>query len=587
MKSKIRKLFVATLVTANLVAVLLVYAPAGLARRGESVFDQLDLLVDIRHEIVRNYVEEPDEREMIESAVRAMVDSLKDRYTIFLTPEELEPFDKQIRGSFSGIGAEIDIHENRLRIVSPLEESPAWQAGVMAGDMVLEIEGESTEGIKITEAVKKLTGPEGTQVTIKVRHESGEEAMITITRAQINVRTVKGLLRGVDQHWDYMLDPVNRIGYIRMTQFTGSTADDVREALDQLLAQKVEGLILDLRFNPGGLLESAVAVSDMFLDEGKRIVSVKGRRVMERVESATQEGTIAPVPMVVLANEASASASEIVTGALSDNGRAKFVGTRTFGKGSVQQVKMLESGQGALKITNAYYYLPNGRNIHRREDDEVWGVDPDDGFYVPMNSDQVRDMIKTRRESDIVRARGDQAGVPEQITPQWVQEHLADPQLAAALKALQGKLIDGDWPVVGQSGAAELVRKSKRESLVRQRELINERLDEIQKELTELDQKTSPATDEEENIAQEDQDAPADASSPVEAALPDIAPADDASTPPITEEPSPSPKLETDPNSSESEGTPDSEEEIDILNLEDWVPPVDDDASEPAEPVLP
>ncbi len=461
-------------------------APESLARLGGGVFNQIDLLVDVRHEIVSSYVEVPDQERMIEEAVRAMVASLEDRYTVFLASDELAPFDKQVRGSFSGIGAEIDIHDNRLRIVSPLEDSPAWNAGVMAGDTVLEIDGQSTEGITIVDAVSRLTGPEGTTVTIKVRHESGEEQEMVITRARINVQTVRGFRRDADNHWNYMLDISHGIAYIRITQFTHSTAEGVRQALDRLQRRGMKGLILDMRFNPGGLLESAVEVSDLFLEGSKRIVSVKGRAVPERVHESNDDTAIDAIPMVVLANEASASAAEIVTGALSDNQRAKFIGSRTFGKGSVQQVKMLESGLGALKITHAYYYLPSGRNIHRREGKDVWGVDPDDGFFVPMDADQVKNMIEIRRDSGLLRAGGHNK-VPATVTPQWVEEKLADIQLAAGLEAITHKLAEGDWPFVGQSGADELVRQSMRANLVRQRNLLDERLQLIERELAELD----------------------------------------------------------------------------------------------------
>ncbi len=456
-----------------------------LARREGDVLSQIDLLVDVRHEVVQGYVEEPDQKKMITEAVRAMVGSLNDPYTLYLPPDELDLFDKQVRGSFSGIGAEIDIHEGRLRIVSPLEDSPAWQSGVMAGDIVLEIDGQSTEGITLTDAVKRLTGPEGTEVTIKVRHPAGDEKTITITRAKINVQTVRGLRKGGDNHWNYILDPVNRIGYIRITQFSENTAEGVRKALDQLQAADARGLILDLRFNPGGLLESAVAVCDLFLDQGQRIVSIKGRAVPERVELATTAAGIGPIPIVVLANEASASAAEIVTGALADNGRAKFIGTRTFGKGSVQQVKMLEQGQGALKITNAYYYLPNGRNIHRREAAEVWGVDPEDGFYVPMTTEQMTRMVDVRRETQVI-PDADAQGNPIVVTPEWLESNLADPQLAAGLRALLGFIETGQWPVVGRSGANEIALETRRENLIRQRDLLDERLEEIQAELAKL-----------------------------------------------------------------------------------------------------
>ncbi len=473
---------------------LLVLVSETLARKA-GVFDQLDLLVDIRHELVNGYVETPDQTRMMQSAVRGMVESLNDPYTIYISPEELTGFDKQIRGTFSGIGAEVDIHLNRLHIISPLEESPAWKAGVMAGDTVMEINGESTLNIKITDAITKLQGAEGTPVKLKIRHETGEEKEVTITRARINVATIKGINRDAEGKWNFMLDDANKIGYVRLSQFTDKTAADLRAALDKLLEQKVRGLILDMRFNPGGLLESAVEVSDMFLDKGKRIVSVKGRVVPEKIEWSTQEGTIPPIPMVVIANEASASAAEVVTGALSDNERAVFIGTRTFGKGSVQQVMKLDGEQGALKITNAYYYLPNGRNIHRREGSDKWGVDPGDGFYVPMSPEEVKKMVEQRREGDVLRkaAQKQQTGT---ITPAWIREQMSDPQLAAAQEALVGKLAKGEWPKVGQSNAQLLAHQAKRDNLVRQRDLIKERLAEIEVEIGKTDAAaTQPATE--------------------------------------------------------------------------------------------
>ncbi|MCX5658929.1 MAG: S41 family peptidase [Planctomycetota bacterium] len=369
-----------------------------------NVYKQIDLLVDVRHEIVSQYVEEPDQPKMVQMAVRAMVESLNDPYTVYISPEELAPFDKQIRGTFSGIGAEVDVFENHLRIISPLDDSPAWKAGVLAGDIVLEIDGASTLNLKINDAIQKLMGPEGTPVKLKIRHLTGEEKEITINRGRINVQTVKGIRRKADSHWDFMLDPSAKIGYIRLTQFTEKSIEDFRAALKTIEEQGVKGLILDLRFDPGGLLETACAVSDAFLEKGQRIVSVKGRVVPERVTLATDGPKFPNVPLVVIANEASASASEVVTGALSDNNRALFVGTRTFGKGSVQQVMALDNDEGAIKITNAYYYLPNGRNIHKREGSEVWGVDPSEGCYVPMNAEQVRKMAEVRRDADVLRA---------------------------------------------------------------------------------------------------------------------------------------------------------------------------------------
>ena len=464
-----------------------------LAAAASGVFDQIDLLVDVRHEIVSQYVEEPPSQKMVESAVRGMVESLDDPYTVYLSPQELEPFDKAVRGTFSGIGAEVDIHQDRLRIISPLEDSPAWKAGLMAGDIVLEIDGQSTEGLKITECIQKLTGEEGTDVTVRVRHESGEEATYTITRARINIQTVRGFRRDAAGQWDFMLDDAQKVGYVRITQFTDSTAENVAAAVKKLVDQQAAAIILDVRFNPGGLLESAIEVSDLFLPEGKTIVSVKGRTVPEQVTKATAGGIAEDTPLIVIANDASASAAEIVTGALADNDRATFIGTRTFGKGSVQQVRMLDEARGAIKITNAYYYLPSGRNIHRKPDASVWGVDPKDGFYVPMDIEAVRKMLQARRAGEVLRAPGNgepaadgnapAADADPAVTPQWIDEKLADPQLSAALRAALDRIQTGDWHAVGEGSAAELTKLAERQKLTLQRDLLRDRLDEIEAQL--------------------------------------------------------------------------------------------------------
>lgn len=482
------------LLAALLSANLLVWVQTSMARR-ESTLSQLDLLVDIRQQIVSDYVEKPDEDKMIQAAARAMVESLEDPYTVYFSPEEHSQFSKQVTGSFSGIGAEIDTHEGRIRIVSPFEESPAWKAGVLAGDLILEIDGASTQDMKVTDAVSKLIGPEGTKVVIKVRHLSGEEAVLTITRARINIHTVKGIWRKDNNGWDYMLDPASKVGYIRLTQFNERTADELKTALTALKGQGARGVILDLRFNPGGLLDAAVDVTDMFLPAGKRIVSTKGRVVDETVRMSTDDAIMLEEPLVVLINEGSASAAEIVSGALLDNDRAQIVGTRSFGKGSVQQVRGLgvdpgslnpNNPQSAIKITNAYYYLPSGRNIHRRPRQETWGVDPRDGFYVPMSTEQMRQMITIRREGDVLRP-GQAEKHDDTITPDFITQKMADPQLAAGLKAVVGKLETGNWPVVGMSDVQGHELAARRENLEQQRELLQTRLDELQKELARLD----------------------------------------------------------------------------------------------------
>jgi carboxyl-terminal processing protease len=476
-------LLLAVLVAGN----ILLWTSNTMARRSDA-FEQIGLLTALRRELVVSHVEEPDQDKMLKAAVRGMISSLDDPYTTYLFPEDIKQFDKHVGGTFSGIGAEVMIDEtlNRVKVVSPLEESPAWKSGVVAGDIIYEIDGTDTEGLSISDAVDKLTGPVGTEVTILVRHKTGEKETIKITRAIINIQTVKGFTRDKDHHWNYMLDPTNKIGYIRLTQFNKNSGPDMKAALEELNEQGAKAVILDLRFDPGGLLPTAIEVADMFLPGGKKIVSVKGRVVPEDVTYSTDSGTVFNGEVVVLANESSASASEIVTGALHDNHRAKFVGTRTFGKGSVQQVRPLATGEGALKITNAYYYLPNGEKIHRVKDAKNWGVNPDPGFYVAMSPEQIKDMLKIRRDSDILN---DENGseIRKEISPKWITDNLKDLQLAAGLEAAIGKIKSGDWPKVGTEGTDEVRNAVLLENLIRTRELLQERMDEVEKEIKKIE----------------------------------------------------------------------------------------------------
>ena len=514
------------LVAAMAVLLVLLAGQRGAWARSADAYRQIDLLVDLRHELATEYVDEPDEQEMVEGAINGMIEALDDPYTQYFPMEEFQQFTESVRGEFFGIGAEVTIENNRLHIVTPLEDSPAWNAGVMAGDTVLTIDGTDTLDMPINDAIKLLKGPKGTDVTIGVRHANGQEQDITITRDKIEVQTVRGFDRDAEHRYAFWLDAANKIAYVRLTQFSERTAAEFAQVLSDLRDQDMQGLVLDLRFNPGGLLEAAVQISDLFLEQGKTIVSVRGRVVPEQVFRASEAAPFADLPVVVLANPFSASASEIVAGALSDNDRALFVGERTFGKGSVQQVKMLEGGQGALKITNAYYYLPSGRNIHRRNkaDGEPWGVDPTDGAYVSMDAEARRAMLDARRANDIVN---DQNGNPEKpaVTPDLLRQQLKDPQLAAALEALLG--YDGQtWPQVGEANANALALAAERDQLTRQRELLEESLAEVNDKLLKLEAGDTP-----DNL---DEDAAAQSAAETEAML-----NDDADRPePSADEPS-------------------------------------------------
>ncbi len=491
-----------------LTALMITLTDAWAAKQADA-FKQLDLLLEVRHELVESYVEEPNQLELVEAAVQGMVASLNDPYTVFVPSEHLDQFSDRLTGSFSGIGAEIDMQDGRPRIVTPLEDSPAWKSGIMAGDLILEVDGETTQDESQMDVIKRIKGEAGTDVILRVRRETGEELDITITRAQIKVQTVRGARRSADQSYDFMLDPTHKVGYVRISQFTDKTAEELRSALGELNEQGAKGVILDLRFDPGGLLDSAVEVSNMFLTGGKRIVSTEGRKWPKQVFDSDEDTVMPDTPLVVLANEGSASASEVVTGALSDNKRALFVGTRTFGKGSVQQVRGLDSGLGALKLTGAYYYLPSGRNIHRKPDAEVWGVDPDEGAYVPMTYEQYEKMIKARREADTIRADNGHSASAE-VTPDHIENTLHDPQLAAALRAVLWKVQTDTWPTVGLANAEELVRLREREQLVRRRGLLLEELHRVEAELADGDDQAESDEQAGEAVPSDDDAAPAD-----------------------------------------------------------------------------
>jgi carboxyl-terminal processing protease len=293
-----------------------------------------------------------------------------------------------------------------LTIVSPLVGSPAYRAGLLAGDRIVEIDGTSTEGITIDEAIKRLKGPVDSTVTIGVVHPGAREPEdVVLKREMVHVATVLGDRRNADDSWNYLVDPEHRIGYIRITAFSRETARELRDVLERLVAEKVAGLVVDVRFNPGGLLTSAIEASDLFIDEGT-IVSTEGRNVKSHVWKARRDHTFRGFPVAVLVNRYSASASEILAACLQDHKRAVVVGERTWGKGSVQNVVELNGGRSALKLTTASYLRPSGKNIHRMPgagEDDPWGVLPDDGFEVRLSPQEIRLLSQLQYDRNIVR----------------------------------------------------------------------------------------------------------------------------------------------------------------------------------------
>jgi len=396
------------------------------------------VFVDAVEQVEANYVKDVSRKELLNAALQGMLQSL-DPHSSYFTEEEWQRFRRNFEGSFSGIGisVEIDPESKRLKVLAPLIGTPAYEAGVLAGDLILEVDGQSTEGISRDRAIELLQGRPGTTVSLKVLHPGRENAeTIEITRALINTESVLGVNRNPDNSWNFVIDPEAGIGYIRVTSFQSSTSEEILEALQTLRAQQIEGLILDLRTNPGGLLSAAVEVADLFVEDGP-IVSTQGRNTRERRFVARPQGTFLDFQTVVLVNQHTASAAEIVSACLQDAGRAKIVGQRSFGKGSVQNIIPLEGGD-ILKLTVETYLRPSGRNIHKfpgMTEEEEWGVSPDEGLVVELSDEEYVNWERDRR----IRDRNAQVALPD--APDENDPFLfEDRQLDKALEVLRKQL---------------------------------------------------------------------------------------------------------------------------------------------------
>jgi len=345
------------------IIVLLVFVLATYTQSvaADTTYEGLSNFTRVLDLVERNYVEEVDPEKLTNSAIDGMLKTL-DPYSTYLSPERYRELEIGTSGEFGGVGMEVSEENGVLVVITPIEGSPAEKAGIKPRDQIIEIEGKSTQGMVVQEAVRLLRGPSGTPVKITIKREGEKEPrVVTLIRDKIIVKSVKSRL----------LD--NGIGYVRLVQFQDRTSQELRDAISGLEAQngrRLNGLILDLRNNPGGLLSEAIDVVDEFIDTGL-IVSVRGRtQDQTREYYATKNGTFQTFPVVVMVNDGSASASEVVAEALQDSKRAVILGTKTFGKGSVQTIIKLEDGSG-LKLTTAKFYAPSGRSIN-----EV-GVTPD------------------------------------------------------------------------------------------------------------------------------------------------------------------------------------------------------------------
>jgi carboxyl-terminal processing protease len=415
-----------------LLAVLTFQIPSSLAQRDDD-YAFVRTLLEVRRQVVDNWVEPVDETKLHDAAINGMLETL-DPYSNYFPPAEQTAFDNYLAGKFRGIGIELQQHTNGdIEIVTPIEGSPAAAAGVQAGDVLTGVDGKPIGKIKVDDLVKQITGPVGSEVSITVRHMDRSEQTYKLTRQDVHRSSVLGYRRLPNNHWTYWVSDQPKIGYVQLTQFTPDVYNDLRAVLDSLLADGMKGFILDLRFDGGGELDQAERIINMLVPKDRTIVTIRGRARPEQRAVSDGKDILPNFPMVVLVNGESASASEIVSGSLQDNKRAVIVGTRSFGKGSVQEVLPLDEHSGELKLTVAYYYLPSGRLVHRKPDSTDWGVNPQ--IVVPMNPVTEG---KLKQEMD----RRDLINRPAATLPATTQgdEPFVDTQLQAGVTALVGVL---------------------------------------------------------------------------------------------------------------------------------------------------
>ena len=390
------------------------------AESDEETFRQLELFGDIFERVRAQYVDEEADKDLIEAAINGMLQSL-DPHSSYLNEDNFRDMQVQTRGEFGGLGIEVTMEQGLVRVVSPIDETPAARAGIEAGDFITHLDGESVLGLTLSDAVDKMRGRVGSDIDLTIRREGKNAFDVTVTRDVVRIRSVRSRVEG-------------KAGYIRVTTFNEQTMEGVESSMASLKAElgdDIIGVVLDLRRNPGGLLDQAVKVSDAFLDRGE-IVSTRGREVDDSQRFNAKKGDLAEgLPMVVLINGGSASASEIVAGALQDHSRAVIMGTTSFGKGSVQTIMPI-GNHGALRLTTAAYFTPSGRSIQKT------GITPD----IIVEQAQVQEAAATGgvRESDLRNARDNEGTEqPDEAAAESTETAAQqDYQLARALDLLKG-----------------------------------------------------------------------------------------------------------------------------------------------------
>ena len=422
---------------AGVLATLMITQPRALlvgsaARAAVSdTYRELNLFGDVFERVRADYVEKPDDSKLVESAINGMLAGL-DPHSSYMDPKSFRDMQVQTRGEFGGLGIEVTMEDGLVKVVAPIDDTPAAKAGVMANDVITHLDDEAVQGLTLNQAVDKMRGPVNTKIKLTIMRKGADKPIeVSIVRDIIRVKSVRWHPEGGD------------VGYIRITQFNEQTTDGLKQAINDLNAQlgadKIKGYVVDLRNNPGGLLDQAISVSDTFLEKGE-IVSTRGRNPEETQRFNARPGDVTKgKPVIVLINGGSASASEIVAGALQDHKRATLIGTRSFGKGSVQTIIPLGAGNGALRLTTARYYTPSGRSIQAK------GISPD----IEVLQD-VPDNLKAQTDSKgeaSLRGHLKAEGAEETGSQSYVPPNQSDDKaIKMALDLLRGTASNAAFP---------------------------------------------------------------------------------------------------------------------------------------------
>jgi C-terminal peptidase (prc) len=397
---------------------------------GADTYRQLTLFGDVFERIRADYVEVPDDAELVEAAVNGMLTSL-DPHSSYMNAKSFQDMQVQTKGEFGGLGIEVTMEEGIVKVVTPIDDTPAAKAGILAGDLIVALDGEQVQGLTLQQAVEKMRGPVNSEIVLTVMREGSSKAIeVKVKRAVIKIQSVRSRVE-------------DDVGYVRITQFTEQTFEGLKGAIDQIEKQvpgdRLKGFVIDLRNNPGGLLDQAIAVSDTFLDKGE-IVSTRGRHEDETRRYSARAGDLTDgKPVIVLVNGGSASASEIVAGALQDHHRATILGTRSFGKGSVQTIIPLGEN-GAIRLTTARYYTPSGTSIQAK------GIVPDIEVKQEL-PDELKDQLETRGEASLPGHLSSQDGSEEAGSGAYVPpDPKDDQQLNMALDLLRGLQANSAFP---------------------------------------------------------------------------------------------------------------------------------------------